>query len=879
MKWTSLNDLREKYLAFFESKDHLRLPSYPLVPHNDPSLLLINSGMAPMKKFFTGEEEPPRRRVCTCQKCIRTPDLERVGHTARHGTFFEMLGNFSFGDYFKNEAIPWAWEFLTVTLEIPEGLLWPSIYENDEEAYALWRDVVGVPAERIVRMGKADNFWEHGSGPCGPCSEIYFDRGEKYGCGSPDCKPGCDCDRYMEIWNNVFSQFNNDGQGNYTELAQKNIDTGMGLERLACVMQGVDNMFLVDTNRKILDTVSAISGKEYGADKENDISIRVCTDHIKSAMFMIADGVIPSNEGRGYVLRRIIRRACRHGKLLGIDHAFLTDLCKVAMEQNCGAYPELTEKADYILKVLSLEEERFDATIDAGLSILSSITAEAKENGKDTISGEDAFKLYDTFGFPIDLTREIAEEQGLSIDEDTFAALMKEQRERARAARANVSGWSNASKTLLADLPKTEFVGYDDFATEAKVIALIVDDLSVDEVSEGDVTVILDKTTCYGEGGGQIGDTGVITDGTVEGLMVNINDTQKSDGVYIHLATIQNGTLKVGDSVTVLVDARRRDAIMRNHSAAHLLQDALRRVLGTHVEQAGSYVSDTVCRFDFTHFAAMTPEEIANVEWLVNAEIMNANAGSMTEMPIDEAKALGAMALFGEKYGSTVRVVRMGSRSIELCGGTHVDNTGKIGLFKIVSESSVAAGVRRIEAVTGTGVLALLGQKDALIHTTAKELKVNNPADIAAKATQLQSELSAAHKEIDVLNGKIAASRVDDLVKSAVAVGSVRLITANLEGVTADVARTMNDQIKEKNPDTVIVLAITAGGKLNFLAAAGKEAVKNGAHAGKLVGAVAAVTGGKGGGRPDNAMAGGQDTAKINEALAIAGELLGKMLK
>ncbi len=877
MKWTSLNDLREKYLAFFESKDHLRLPSYPLVPHNDPSLLLINSGMAPMKKFFTGEEIPPRNRVCTCQKCIRTPDLERVGHTARHGTFFEMVGNFSFGDYFKNEAIPWAWEFLTVTLEIPENLLWPTIYENDEEAYELWRDVVGVPTERIVRMGKADNFWEHGSGPCGPCSEIYFDRGEKHGCGAPDCKPGCDCDRYMEIWNNVFSQFNNDGNGNYTELAQKNIDTGMGLERLACVMQDVDNMFLLDTNRKILDTVCEIAGKEYGADKDNDISIRVCTDHIKSAMFMIADGVIPSNEGRGYVLRRIIRRACRHGKLLGIDHAFLTDLCKVAMEQNCGAYPELSEKSDYILKVLALEEERFDPTIDAGLSILASITAEAKAAGKDTISGEDAFKLYDTFGFPIDLTREIAEEQGLAIDEDTFAALMKEQRERARAARANVSGWSNASKTLLADLPKTQFCGYEDFvAREAKVIALIVDDLSVNEVSEGDVTVILDKTPCYGEGGGQIGDTGRIV---AEGVALTVNDTQKSDGVYIHLATVEEGTIKVGDTVSAFVDSARRLAIMRNHSAAHLLQDALRHVLGTHVEQAGSYVSDTVCRFDFTHFAALTPAEIAAVEEHVNSEILYAGEGSMTEMAIDEAKALGAMALFGEKYGKTVRVVRMGSHSIELCGGTHVDNTGKIGLFKIVSESSVAAGVRRIEAVTGTGVLALLGQKDALIHATAKELKVNNPADIAVKATQLQGELSAAHKEIDSLNGKIAASRVDDLTKNAVTVGSVRLITANLEGVTAEVARTMNDQIKEKNPDAVIVLAVTAGGKLNFVAAAGKDAVKAGAHAGKLVGAVAAVTGGKGGGRPDNAMAGGQDQAKINDALAAAGELLGKMLK
>ncbi|MBQ1245874.1 MAG: alanine--tRNA ligase, partial [Clostridia bacterium] len=709
MQWTSLNDLREKYLAYFESKDHLRLPSYPLVPHNDPSLLLINSGMAPMKKFFTGEEEPPRRRVCTCQKCIRTPDLERVGHTARHGTFFEMLGNFSFGDYFKNEAIPWAWEFLTETLEIPSELLWPSIYENDEEAYALWRDVVGVPESRIVRMGKADNFWEHGSGPCGPCSEIYFDRGAARGCGSPDCKPGCDCDRFMEIWNNVFSQFNNDGNGNYTELAQKNIDTGMGLERLACVMQDVDNMFLVDTNRAILDKVCAIAGKEYGADAADDISIRVCTDHIKSAMFMIADGVIPSNEGRGYVLRRIIRRACRHGKLLGIDHEFLVELCKVAMTQNEGAYPELADKHDYVLKVLDLEEKRFDATIDAGLSILSDITAEAKASGSTVISGEDAFKLYDTFGFPIDLTREILEEAGMTYDNDKFVALMQEQKVRARAARANISGWSNASKTLLCDMPKTQFVGYTELASDAKVIALIVDDMSVTEVSEGDVTVILDKTPCYGEGGGQIGDTGTIV---ASSLTVTINDTQKSDGVYIHMANVVEGTLKVGDTVTVAVTAPRREAIMRNHSAAHLLQNALREVLGNHVEQAGSYVSDTVCRFDFTHFAAMTAEEIAAVENIVNLEILAGQIGSMTEMSIDEAKKLGAMALFGEKYGKIVRVVRMGDCSIEFCGGTHVDNTAKIGLFKILSESSVAAGIRRIEATTGEGVLRLLAEKN-----------------------------------------------------------------------------------------------------------------------------------------------------------------------
>lgn len=876
MKWTSLNDLREKYLAYFESKDHLRLPSYPLVPHNDPSLLLINSGMAPMKKFFTGEEEPPRHRVCTCQKCIRTPDLERVGHTARHGTFFEMLGNFSFGDYFKDEAIPWAWEFLTETLEIPADLLWPSIYESDEEAYVLWRDVVGVPEERIVRMGKADNFWEHGTGPCGPCSEIYFDRGEKYGCGSPDCKPGCDCDRYMEIWNNVFSQFNNDGKGNYTELAQKNIDTGMGLERLACVMQGVDNMFLVDTNRKILDKVCEIAGKEYGADAQDDISIRVCTDHIKSAMFMIADGVIPSNEGRGYVLRRIIRRACRHGKLLGINHEFLVELCKVAMEQNCGAYPELSEKHDYILKVLDLEEKRFDATIDAGLAILSNIAHESIAAGRNIISGEDAFKLYDTFGFPIDLTREIAAEQHLEIDEETFKKLMQIQRDRARSARANVSGWSNASKTLLSGLPATEFVGYTGIRCSAKVLALIVDDMSVEEVSEGDVTVILDKTPFYGEGGGQVGDTGNLM---MEGTVLHVTDTQKSDGVYIHICTVVNGAVKVGDTVDAVVDSARRQSIMRNHSSCHLLQAALRRVLGSHVEQAGSYVNNETMRFDFTHFAALTPEELTKVEDLVNTTILVGLGVEKMELPLEEAKKLGAMALFGEKYGKVVRVVKMGDFSTEFCGGTHVDNTAQIGLFKIVSESSVAAGVRRIEAVTGRGVLRLIAEKDKLIHATAKELKVNNPADIAAKASQLQGELSSAHKEINALNGKIAASRVDDLVKTAVAVGAVRLMTAYMPNMAADIARGMIDRIKEQNADAVIVLAITSGGKLNFLAGAGKDAVASGAHAGKLVGAVAAVTGGKGGGRPDNAMAGGADEAKIDEALSTASGVLGGMLK
>ncbi|MBE6660728.1 MAG: alanine--tRNA ligase [Ruminococcaceae bacterium] len=877
MKWTSLNELREKYLAFFESKNHLRLPSFPLVPINDPSLLLINSGMAPMKKYFTGEEEPPRNRVCTCQKCIRTPDLERVGHTARHGTFFEMLGNFSFGDYFKYEAIPWAWEFLTETLEIPTELLWPSIYENDEEAYDIWVNRVGVTPEHVVRLGKADNFWEHGTGPCGPCSEIYFDRGIKYGCGSPDCKPGCECDRFMEIWNNVFSQFNNDGNGNYTELAQKNIDTGMGLERLACVMQGVDNMFEVDSIRKILDHVCSIANKTYGNDKDNDISIRVITDHIRSSMFMIADGVIPSNEGRGYVLRRIIRRACRHGKLLGINRAFLCELCQTAIGESYEAYPELGEKKDYILKVLSMEEERFAATIDAGLNILNTMIADTKSDGKTVLSGDDTFKLYDTYGFPVDLTREIAEEAGLAIDNERFTVLMQEQRTRAREARANISGWANASGSLLADLPKTEFVGYTEEACDAKVVAIIVEDGLVDQVSEGEFTLILNKTPCYGEGGGQVGDEGCIS--TADGATATITDTKKTDGIYLHMCSTDAAVIRVGDVVKVSINTERRAAIMRNHSAAHLLQNALRAVLGDHVEQAGSYVSDTVCRFDFTHFSALSADEIAQVEALVNAEILSAGEGSMTEMPIDEAKKLGAMALFGEKYGKVVRVVRMGSKSIELCGGTHVDNTGKIGLFKIVGESSVAAGVRRIEAVTGTGVLALLAGKDALLHEVARELKVPNVADVAKKATALQGEIATAKKEIEALNAKLAGGKLDAILAGAVDVNGVMLVAARAEGMNVDMARTLVDDIKAKHENAVVVLAVEADGKLNFVAGAGKDAVAHGAHAGKLVGAVAAVTGGKGGGRPDNAMAGGRDASQIDAALAVAKATLEGMLK
>jgi len=876
MQWTSVNDLREKYLSFFESKGHLRLPSYPLVPINDKSLLLINSGMAPMKKFFTGEVEPPRKRVTTCQKCIRTPDLERVGHTARHGTFFEMLGNFSFGDYFKNEAIPWAWEFLTKCLEIPEEKLYPSIYEDDDEAFKIWNEVIGVPAERITRLGKEDNFWEHGSGPCGPCSEIYFDRGEKYGCGSPDCKPGCDCDRFMQIWNNVFSQLNSDGNGNYTELEHKNIDTGMGLERLACVMQGVDNMFEVDGVRKILDKVVEISGKTYGSDKNNDISIRVITDHVRGATFMISDGVIPSNEGRGYVLRRILRRAARHGKLLGISHEFLTDVCDVVIAENERAYPELREKEAYIKKVLSIEEDRFNATIDAGLSILSDLIKGTLTSGADTISGDEIFKLYDTFGFPIDLTREIAEESNLKIDEETFKKLMQNQKVRAREARANISGWSESSKTLLSNLPATEFTGYTDYRTEAKIIAIICEDESVEEVSEGECTIILDKTPFYGEGGGQVGDTGTIYK---SGAILSVYDTRKSNGVYIHLCTVSNGIFHVGDSVVAdIVDAR-REAIKRNHSACHLLQAALRKILGTHVEQAGSYVDENRVRFDFTHFQALTHEELMQTERLVNAVILLGSPITTTVTDIESAKKAGAMALFNEKYGDSVRMVKMGDFSTELCGGTHCDNTGKVGLFKIISESSVAAGVRRIEGVTGLGVLELIEERDEILADTAKALKAQNPSDMAHRAAALQAEISSLKREIDSLNSKLAANRLGSLVNDAKTVGGLKLIVSDLENAGIDSARTLCDSIKEKYPEAVAVFAIHDGDKLNFVAACGKEAVKSGAHAGNILKAVSAVTGGKGGGRPDNATSGGRDVAKIPEALASAESILAGMLK
>ena len=877
MKWTSLNDLREAFLSFFESKGHLRLKSFSLIPVNDRSLLLINSGMAPMKKYFTGEEEPPRHRVCTCQKCIRTGDIENVGITARHGTFFEMLGNFSFGDYFKNEAIAWSWEFLTKTLEIPAELLYPSVYEKDDEAYSIWRDKIGVSEDHIVRLGKADNFWEHGSGPCGPCSEIYFDRGLKYGCGKPDCGPGCECDRFIEIWNNVFSQFNNDGEGNYTELATKNIDTGMGLERLACVMQGVDNLFEVDTIRSVLDTVCRLADYTYDTDAKKDISVRVITDHIRSASFMICDGVSPSNEGRGYVLRRLLRRAARHGRLLGISGAFLGVLCDVVVEQSGGAYPELVQKKDYIKKIISMEEERFDATIDAGLSILSGFIADCAKDGKKVLCGEDVFKLYDTFGFPPDLTAEIATENGLETDNVRFKELMDEQKQRARAARADLSSWEGAKKGVLADIAKTEFTGYGNTESEGCVLALLGDEGKVAAAGEGDeISVILDKTPFYGEGGGQVGDVGHIRSAGAE---LEVTDTKKEDGVYIHICTVKSGDIHEGDSVTASVCPDVRAATERNHSAAHLLQGALRKVLGSHVEQQGSYVDRNEVRFDFSHFASLTAEELSAVETEVNRAILEGVPVVTVETDVESARAAGAMALFGEKYGKTVRMVKMGGYSTELCGGTHVDNTAKIGLFRIVSESSVAAGVRRICGVTGLGVLTLLDKKEKLISDTAKALKAGNPADAPARAAQLGTEVSALKKEIEALNSKIAGSQLDSLLASGESVGTLKLCTADLGNAGVEAARALGDKLRDKDPSAVAVLAIHDGAKLNFIACCGSDAVKAGAHAGRIVGAVAAVCGGKGGGRPDSAMSGGSDVSKVPEALKEAKDILFSMLK
>ncbi|MBQ6847616.1 MAG: alanine--tRNA ligase [Clostridia bacterium] len=874
MEWTSLNDLREKYLSFFESKGHLRLGSFSLVPQGDKSLLLINSGMAPMKKYFTGEVTPPSNRVTTCQKCIRTPDLERVGITARHGTFFEMLGNFSFGDYFKNEAIEWAWEFLTKVLEIPAELLWPSVYEEDDEAYALWRDVIGVPEERIVRMGKEDNFWEHGTGPCGPCSEIYFDRGEKYGCGSPDCKPGCECDRYMEIWNNVFSQFNNMGDGTYEELEHKNIDTGMGLERLACVMQSVDNMFEVDTIRNILNKVCEISGKEYSKDTKTDISIRAITDHARASTFMISDGITPSNEGRGYVLRRIIRRAIRHGKLIGIDRPFFMELCDCVINENKSGYPELSEKRDFIKNVITNEEANFNKTINQGLSILEELT---KNGGM--LSGDDAFRLYDTYGFPIDLTKDILAEKGMTLDEEKFNTCMDEQKEKARNARKTSDGESWKSDGIaFENIPATEFLGYCENICSATVLDIVSEGEHVGVVTEGaSAIIVLDKTVFYAESGGQVGDTGTIE---LDGNIFAVTDTKKTaDGIFTHNGKLINGSISVGDKVEVCIDIVRRNAIRRNHTAAHLLQSGLRAVLGTHVEQAGQLVNEKAVRFDFTHFSGLTADELSNVEAFVNNAILEGITVKNEEMPIAEAKKLGAMALFGEKYGEVVRVVAAESKSVELCGGTHVDNTAKIGLFHIISESSVAAGVRRIEAVTGLGVLNVLYENISLLKNTAENIKAQNVADLVKRSASLMNELKETKQALEKAESKLAGSKIGDILKDALVVGDVKIVTARLDGTDANELRKMTDTIKAENDNIIVVLAAVNGEKLTFCAACGKTAIASGAHAGNLVREIAKFTGGNGGGKPDSAMAGGKDTAKVKEALNAAAEIVKSQLK
>ena len=876
MQWTGLNELREKYLSFFESKEHLRLESFPLIPQGDKSLLLINSGMAPMKKYFTGEVTPPKTRVTTCQKCIRTPDIESVGHTARHGTFFEMLGNFSFGDYFKHEACVWTWEFLTKVLEIPADKLYASIYEDDDEAFEIWTKEVGLDPTHVVRLGKADNFWEHGKGPCGPCSEIYFDRGEEYGCGSPDCGVGCECDRFMEIWNNVFTQFENDGEGNYTPLAHPNIDTGMGLERLACVMQSVGNIFEVDTLQDIMGKVSEIAGKKYHENEKDDISLRVITDHIRSTTFMIGDGVMPSNEGRGYVLRRLLRRAARHGRLLGIDHTFLTEVAEVVIEKNKDAYPLLSVKHDFIMKVISAEEESFNKTIDTGTQLLGEMIESAKST---VLSGEDAFKLQDTFGFPIDLTKEMLEERGMTVDEARFKELLLEQKMRAKAdaaAKSVAEAWKG-NADVTKGLPKTEFTGYGAFSGEGKVIGIVVNGEQVDVADIGeDAALVLDRTAFYAESGGQVGDIGKIS---CEAFTFEVTDTVKTaNGVFLHVGQVVNGLAKTGCDVMTMVDRNTRKATMRNHTAAHLLQAALRKVLGTHVEQAGSYVSPTVSRFDFSHFQALTAEEIKAVEAEVNANILENIPVTMTEMPIEEAKKLGAMALFGEKYGSVVRVVKAGDVSTEFCGGTHVNSTGKLGLFKIISETSVAAGVRRIEAVTGTGVLEYIERKDELIAKTAAAMKLANINELDSRAAQITAELKEAQKTVETLSAEMAAQNAKDMLGDAIDINGVKLVTAKVEGVAGGDLRTMADSAKEADANLVAIFASVAGEKVSFACACGIEAVKRGAHAGNIVKGVAAVTGGSGGGKPDSAMAGGKDATKIDEALKSALELVKGMI-
>lgn len=876
MQWTGLNDLREKYLSFFESKNHTRMASASLVPQGDKSLLLINSGMAPLKKFFLGQAAPPNVRVTTCQKCIRTPDIESVGKTARHGTYFEMLGNFSFGDYFKPEAIDWAWEFLTKVLEIPADRLWITIYESDDEAEQIWENNIGIPHDRIIRLGKKDNFWEHGSGPCGPCSEIHFDRGESYG-PFESFEQASDCDRVIEIWNLVFSQFDSDGNGNYEEMKSKNIDTGMGLERLACVMQSVDNIFEVDTVQNIMKHISSIAGVEYKKDDKTDVSLRVITDHIRSTTFMVGDGIMPSNEGRGYVLRRLLRRAARHGRLLGITRPFLCEVCDTVINENAGAYPELAEKRDYIKKIIGVEEEAFAKTVDKGTEMLNGFTEALIAEGKTVLSGDDAFKLSDTYGFPIDLTVEICEEKGLTVDRDRFTELAKEQRARAKADHAAKAGSSWADNSIKVEAPKTVFTGYTDFeADNAEILAIYKDGAEVESASEGDnVVIVLDVTPFYAESGGQVGDSGTLTNG---GNTVSVADTIKSEGHFLHIATVEQGTVSKGDKVNAAIDSGRRWAIMRNHTTAHLLQYALRQVLGDHVHQAGQLVNEKACRFDFNHFSAMTPEEIAKVEEIVNSEIMKAIAVTMEEMPIEEAKKLGAMALFGEKYGDTVRVVTA-DESIEFCGGTHISNTSQIGLFKIISESSVAAGVRRIEAVTGLGVIGLLNDYKDTVLRAAKALKLANAAELPEKCAAVTAELKEKDKKLESLGQQIANAKMAAIFDGAEEIKGVKVVSAMLTGTAPDALRKLGDSVKDKDEALIALFAGTVGDKGTFYCVCTPEAVKKGANAGKIVQRVSAVTGGKGGGRPDSAMAGIGKTYMIDEALmafkAIVNEFIG----
>ena len=881
-----LNELREMFLSFFETKGHLRLPSFSLIPQNDASLLLINSGMAPMKPYFTGEQEPPRHRVTTCQKCIRTGDIENIGKTARHGTYFEMLGNFSFGDYFKKEAIHWAWEFLTskewVGLD-PERL-YPSVFAGnettpaDDEAFRIWNEEIGIPAERIFKFGKEDNFWEHGSGPCGPCSEIYYDRGEQWGCGKPGCTVGCDCDRYIEVWNVVFSQFDNDGENHYTELKQKNIDTGMGLERLACVCQGVPSLFDVDTVMNITRKVTEITGASYGQSHATDVSLRVITDHIRSATFMICDGVLPSNEGRGYVLRRLLRRAARHGKLLGVNDPFLYTVCDTVIHENEGHYPELRERQDYITKVIRVEEENFAKTIDGGLKIFNDMLSEHKAKGESTFSGADAFKLYDTYGFPIDLTLEMVEEQGMKLDEAEFHKQMDEQRQRARKAREALGDLGWAGVEFGKDVPETEFVGYDHTAIDdAKVVALVVENEQAEEVMPGvEAIVVLDKTPFYAEMGGQVADHGVIS---ADGVTFQVTDVQKNKGgKYMHTGKLTQGVLKVGDTVSASIDVKRRKAVMRAHSATHLLDKALRTVLGDHVHQAGSLVEEDRLRFDFTHFSALTAEELAKVSAMVNEAVLEGYDIHTDVLPIEEAKKKGAIALFGEKYGDTVRVVDMGEGySVEFCGGTHLDNTAKVGVFHISSEFSVASGVRRIEATTGQASLDVMNRNQEMLFQAAAALKAK-PGELREKAEQTMAEVKSLHQMVEKFKAKESAGEADRFLFGARQVGELKVLTATIADADANKLRQMGDMLRDKAPNVVAVLATVNGEKITFLAVCGKEAVAKGIKAGEIIKNVTAICGGKGGGKPDSAMGGGTDILKLDDALAsiddfVAGKL------